>query len=255
MMRVLAKVGFTHSYTYFTWRNTKQGLVDYFNELMHSPAAEYMRANLWPNTPDILPSYLQFGGRPAFLVRALLATTLAPVYGIYSGFELCENQGMARNPFDAAADVRGFLALCDGDYKQLAREEYLDSEKYHFKQRDWNAPGNIKQFITRLNRIRRENPALQHARNLYFRSVDNDLMLAYSKGFGGNHLLIIVNLDAWHSQDAFVSVPLEEFGLREGEAYEVEDLLTARRYQWKGRRNFVRLVPDETPGHVFRVVW
>ena len=254
MMRALAKVGFTHSYTYFTWRNTKQGLTDYFNELMHGPGAEYMRANLWPNTPDILPSYLQFGGRPAFLVRALLAATLAPVYGIYSGFELCENEGIARNAFDAAADVRGFLALCDGDYKQLAREEYLDSEKYHFKGRDWNAPGNIRRFLTCLNRIRRENPALQHARNLYFRHADNDLVLAYSKGHGANHLLIIVNLDAWHAQDASVSVPLEDLGLRDGEPYEVEDLLTGDRYEWKGRQNFVRLVPGETPGHVFRIV-
>ena len=254
MMRALAKVGFTHSYTYFTWRNTKQGLTEYFSELMHSPSAEYMRANLWPNTPDILPSYLQFGGRPAFLVRALLATTLAPVYGIYSGFELCENEGIARNPFDAAGNVRGFLSLCDGDYKQLAREEYIDSEKYHFKGRDWNAKGNIKSFFQRLNRIRRENAALQHARNLQFQHAENDLILAYSKGFGANHLLIVVNLDAWHSQDAFVSVPLESFGLRGDEAYEVEDLLTNKRYQWRGRQNFVRLVPGETPGHIFRVV-
>jgi len=254
MMRSLAKVGFTHSYTYFTWRNTKQGLTDYFNELMHGPAAEYMRANLWPNTPDILPSYLQFGGRPAFLVRALLAATLAPVFGIYSGFELCENEGVARNAFDPAADVRGFLALCDGDYKILAREEYLDSEKYHFKGRDWNAPGNIKAFIGRLNRIRRENPALQHARNLCLRHADNDLVLAYSKGHAGNHLLIVVNLDAWHSQDATVEVPLEDFGVSDGAVYEVEDLLTGARYEWQGRRNFVRLAPGETPGHVFRIV-
>jgi starch synthase (maltosyl-transferring) len=213
-----------------------------------------MRANLWPNTPDILPSYLQFGGRPAFLVRALLAATLSSVYGIYSGFELCENKGVARNPFDAAADVRGFLGLCDGDYKQLAREEYLDSEKYQFKGRDWNAPGNIKAFLTRLNRIRRENPALHHARNLWFQDADNDLVLAYSKSAGHNHLLIIVNLDAWHSQDAFVSVPLEEFGLHEGESFHVEDLLTDAHFHWHGRRNFVRLTPGVAPGHILRLV-
>jgi starch synthase (maltosyl-transferring) len=254
MMRALAKVGFTHSYTYFTWRNTKQGLTDYFNELAHSPSAEYMRANLWPNTPDILPSYLQFGGRSAFLVRALLAATLAPVYGIYSGFELCENEGVARNPWDPAADVRRFLELCDGDYKQLAREEYLDSEKYQFKARNWNAPGNIKGFIAQLNRIRSENLALQRARNIRFQHVDNEMVLAWSKSEGRNRLLIIVNLDAWHQQDATVYVPLEEFGLREDQPYEVEDLLTRERFVWSGRGNFVRLVPGSRPGHVLRLV-
>ena len=254
MMRALAKVGFTHSYTYFTWRNTKQGITEYFNELAHGPAAEYMRANLWPNTPDILPSYLQFGGRAAFLVRAILSATLAPVYGIYSGFELCENAGLAPSAWKPESDVRRFLELCDGDYKQLAREEYLDSEKYQFKGRDWNAPGNIKALITRLNRIRSENPALQRARNLHFQNADNEFVLAFSKSEGGNHLLIIVNLDAWHAQDATVSVPLEEFGLREDWSYEVEDLLTGERYPWHGRNNFVRLIPGKTPGHVLRIV-
>jgi starch synthase (maltosyl-transferring) len=254
MMRALAKVGYTHSYTYFTWRNTKQGLTDYFNELAHSPSAEYMRPNLWPNTPDILPSYLQFGGRPAFLVRALLAATLAPVYGIYSGFELCENAGMARNAWDPAGNVRRFLELCDGDYKQLAREEYIDSEKYQFKGRDWNAPGNIKEFVTRLNRVRRENPALQHIRNLHFQHANNEHVLAFSKSDGDNHLLIIVNLDVWYPEDAFVSVPLEEFGLHDDEAYGVKDLLTDECYQWRGRQNFVRLVPGERVGHVLRIV-
>ena len=254
MMRALAKIGFTHSYTYFTWRNTKQGLTEYFSELAHSPSAEYMRANLWPNTPDILPSYLQFGGRPAFLVRAVLAATLAPVYGIYSGFELCENEGVARNAWDPSTALRRFLELCDGDYKQLAREEYLDSEKYQFKARDWNAPGNIKAFLTRLNRIRGENPALHLARNLCFQHADNDLVLAWSKSEGANHLLIVVNLDAWHTQDATIHVPLEEFGLVEGQAFEIEDLLTGERYVWKGRANFVRLVPGKTPAHVLRLV-
>jgi starch synthase (maltosyl-transferring) len=254
MMRALAKVGYTHSYTYFTWRNTKRGITDYFNELAHSPSAEYMRANLWPNTPDILPSYLQFGGRAAFLVRALLSATLAPVYGIYSGFELCENEGVARNGWDPASDVRRFLELCDGDYRQLAKEEYLDSEKYQFKGRDWNAPGNIKEFITTLNRIRSENPALQRARNLYFQDASNDLVIAYSKCDGENRLLIIVNLDAWHPQEAMVNVPLEEFGLGEGQSYVVEDLVTAERYTWTGRRNYVRLIPGLQPGHILRLI-
>ncbi|MEO6739254.1 MAG: alpha-1,4-glucan--maltose-1-phosphate maltosyltransferase [Chthoniobacteraceae bacterium] len=254
MMRALAKVGFTHSYTYFTWRNTKQGITEYFTDLMQSPSAEYMRGNLWPNTPDILPSYLQFGGRDAFLVRAILSATLAPVYGIYSGFELCENAGVGPNPWKPESDVRRFLELCDGDYKQLAREEYLDSEKYQFKGRDWNAPGNIKSVITRLNRIRSENPALQRARNLHFQNADNEFVLAYSKSEGGNHLLIIVNLNAWYTEESSVLVPLEEFGLREDQQYEVEDLLTGERYQWQGRRNFVRFVHGKTPGHVLRLV-
>jgi starch synthase (maltosyl-transferring) len=253
MMRVLAKAGFTQSYTYFTWRNTARGLREYFNDLAHSESADYMRPNLWPNTPDILPSYLQFGGKPAFLVRALLAATLAPVYGIYSGFELCENAGLEKKPWDAAGNVRGFLELCDGDYKQLAREEYLDSEKYQFKQRDWSQPG-IRDFIGKLNRIRRDHAALRQFRNLQFQDTGNDLLLAYSKSVPGNHLLIVVNLNAWHAEQAMVQVPLEEFRLGDGEEYEVEDLLTGERYRWRGRRNFVRLVPGEKAGHVLRLV-
>jgi starch synthase (maltosyl-transferring) len=255
MMRALAKAGFTQSYTYFTWRNTKQGLTEYFTELTQSEAAETMRPNLFPNTPDILPSYLQFGGRPAFCVRAVLAATLVPTYGIYSGFELCENVGLWRADFDAGRDVRHFLNLCDWDYKQLAKEEYSDSEKYQWKERDWNAPGNIKPLITRLNAIRRENRALQQLRNLRFQPTDNDLVLAYSKSTVArdNSLLIIVNLDPWHGQDAFVTVPLEEFGLSEGELYQVHDLLTGERFHWQGRRNFVRLDPAVRAAHLFRI--
>lgn len=255
MMRVLAKAGFTHSYTYFTWRNTKQGLTEYFTELTQTDLAEVMRPNLWPNTPDILPSYLQFGGRPAFIVRAVLATTLSPVCGIYSGFELCENAGMWKADWDPAGDVRHFLNLCDWDYKQLAKEEYWESEKYQFKGRDWNAPGNIKEIITRLNRSRRDNRALQQLRNLRFQHADNDLVLCYSKATVARDSLIfvVVNLDVWHTQDAFVTVPLEDFGLAEDETYQVHDLLTDTRYLWTGRRNFVRLDPQAHPAHVFRI--
>ncbi|HEV7867311.1 MAG TPA: hypothetical protein VGO90_06490, partial [Chthoniobacteraceae bacterium] len=255
MMRVLGKAGFTHSYTYFTWRNTKQGLIEYFTELTQTELADMMRPNLWPNTPDILPSYLQFGGRPAFIVRGVLAATLSPIYGIYSGFELCENAGLWRANWDAARDVRYFLSLCDSDYKQLAKEEYYESEKYQLKARDWDAPGNIKDVITRLNRIRRENRALQRLRNLRFQPADNEFVLCYSKSTAArdNLLLIIVNLDVWHTQDAFIDVPLEEFGLREGETYQVHDLLTDDRYLWNGRRNFVRLDPQIRPAHVFRI--
>ena len=255
MMRALAKAGFTHSYTYFTWRNTKASLTEYFTELTQSECADYMRPNLWPNTPDILPSYLQFGGRPAFVTRAVLAATLSPVYGIYSGFELCENAGLEKKPFDAAADVRGFLALCDGDYRQLAKEEYIDSEKYQWKDRDWDAPGNIKELITRLNRMRRDNRALQQLRNLRFEPVDNDLVLFYVKMTEArdNILLIVVSLDPFHTQDAFVHVPVERFGWLEGDRYQVHDLLTDERYLWSGSRNFVRLNPATLPAHVFRV--
>ncbi|MEA3208992.1 MAG: hypothetical protein QOE70_2049 [Chthoniobacter sp.] len=255
MMRVLAKAGFTHSYTYFSWRNTKRGLTEYFEELTQTELAEVMRPNLWPNTPDILPSYLQFGGRPAFIVRAVLATTLSPIYGIYSGFELCENAGLWKADWNPASDVRHFLNLCDWDYKQLAKEEYLDSEKYQFKGRDWNAPGNIKEIITRLNGIRRENRALHQLRNLRFQTADNDLVLCYSKATVArdNLLLIVVNLDVWNTQDAFISVPLAEFGLGESETYQVQDLLTDERYLWTGSRNFVRLDPQVHPAHVFRV--
>ncbi len=253
MMRALAKAGFTQSYTYFTWRNTARGLREYFEEMTASDSAEYMRPNLWPNTPDILPSYLQFGGPPAFLVRALLAATLSPVYGIYSGFELCENAGLERKPWDAAGNVRGFLELCDGDYRQLAREEYWESEKYQFKGRDWTQPG-IRWFIGTLNRIRRENPALRELRNLRFHDTGNDLILAYSKSVPGNDLLIVVNLNAWSAEQAMVEVPLEQFGLGEGHDYEMEDLLTGERFRWHGRRNFVRLAPGERAGHLLRVV-
>jgi starch synthase (maltosyl-transferring) len=254
MMRALAKVGFTQSYTYFTWRNTKRGLSDYLSELAHSESADYMRPNLWPNTPDILPSYLQFGGRQAFLVRALLAATLAPVYGIYSGFELAENAGLEKKDWNPAGDVRRFLELCDGDYRQLAREEYIDSEKYQFKGRAWeNTPGNLIDFISRLNKIRRENLALQQLRNLRFIPSENEFILAYAKSALSNHLLVIVNLNVWHTQDTMIDVPIEQFGLSEKQPYHVEDLLTGERYRWQGRRNFVRLMPGQKPGHILRI--
>jgi starch synthase (maltosyl-transferring) len=254
MMKSLAKAGFTHSYTYFTWRNTKQGLTEYFTELTQTECAEYMRPNLWPNTPDILPSFLQFGGRPAFVIRGVLAATLSPVYGIYSGFELCENAGLERKPWDAGSDVRQFLHLCDNDYKQLAKEEYYDSEKYQWKERDWNAPGNIKDVITRLNRIRRENRALQQLTNLQFQKADNDLVLYYSKitEAKDNIILVVVSLDPFHTQDAFIDVPVDLFGWLPDQPYQVHDLLNDLRYLWSGRRNFVRLTPDR-PAHVFRV--
>src|SRR5205807_7044974 len=173
MMKALAKAGFNQSYTYFTWRNSKQELIEYFTELTQTEMSEYFRPNLWPNTPDILPFVLQEGGRPAFMIRALLAATLSPLYGVYSGYELCENK-----------------ALPD-------REEYLDSEKYQFKGRNWNAPGNIKDWIARLNKIRKQNRALQLYSNLRFYYAENDAILFYGKMTAArdNIILVVVNLD------------------------------------------------------------
>jgi starch synthase (maltosyl-transferring) len=231
MMKALAKAGFTQSYTYFTWRNSKQELVEYFTELTQTGMREYFRGNLWPNTPDILPFVLQEGGRPAFMIRALLATTLSSVYGIYSGFELCENAALP------------------------GREEYLDSEKYQFKERDWSAPGNIKEWITRLNDIRRRNRALQFYDNLHFYHADNDAILFYGKMTAARDdiILVVVNLDPHRKQHSYVDVPIEEFGSTEGEAYQVHDLLSDARYTWYGRRNYVELDPQIQPAHIFRV--
>src|ERR1700677_5040947 len=231
MMKALAKIGFQQSYTYFTWRNSKQELTEYFTELTQSEMAEYFKGNLFTNPPDILPYFLQQGGRAAFMIRAVLAATLSSVYGIYSGFELCEN-----------------AALPD-------REEYLDSEKYQFKGRDLNAPGNITDTLTRINRIRRENRALHEYRNLRFFEAENDAILFYGKMTESrdNIILVMVNLDPYQARDAFINVPVEEFGWLEGESYQVHDLLTDERFLWRGKRNFIKLDPHTRPAHIFRL--
>ena len=231
MMRELAKACFSQSYTYFTWRNTKQELTEYLTELTQTEMREYFRGNLWPNTPDILPPFLQEGGRAAFIIRAVLAATLSPVFGIYSGYELCENEALP------------------------GREEYLDSEKYQYKERDWNAPGNIKDVITRLNEIRRTNRALRFYDNLRFYDADNDAIMCYGKVTPAreNIIVVVVNLDPHRKQHSFVELPIEEFGLIEGEAYQVHDLLSDARYLWHGRRNYVELDPEIQPAHIFRV--
>ena len=231
MMKVLAKAGFQQSYTYFTWRNFKQELTDYFTELTQTEMKDYFCGNLWPNTPDILPFFLQQGGRPAFVIRAILAATLSSVYGIYSGFELCENAALPN------------------------REEYLDSEKYQFKGRDWNAPGNIKDLITRINRIRRENRALHEYSNLRFFTAENENVLFYGKMTESrdNIVLVVVNLDPYQAHDSYIEVPVELFGFLEGDAYQVHDLLWDERYLWRGSRNFVRLDPQKKPAHIFRI--
>ena len=231
MMKALAKAGFSQSYTYFTWRNSKQELIEYFTELTQTEMSEYFRPNLWTNTPDILPFVLQEGGRPAFMIRVALAATLSPLYGIYSGYELCENEPLP------------------------GREEYLDSEKYQFKERDWNAPGNIKDWISRLNKIRKENRALQFYTNLRFHDADNDAILFYSKMTAArdNIILVVVNLDPHRKQNSFVYVPIESFGQMESDVYHVQDLLSGATYTWRGSRNYVELDPDIQPAHVFLV--
>ena len=231
MMKALAKAGFTQSYTYFTWRNTKAELTEYLTELCLTEMKYYFRGNFFTNTPDILPFFLQTGGRPAFLIRGFLASTLSTLYGIYSGFELCEN-----------------VAIPD-------REEYLNSEKYQFKERDWDAPGNIKEYLTKLNRIRHENRALHQYDNLRFHTIENDQILFYSRATAGldNILLFAVTLDPFHSQSGAAYVPLEDFGLGENEPFQVEDLLTNEQFGWRGRRNFVILDPHTRPAHLFRI--
>jgi starch synthase (maltosyl-transferring) len=231
MMKALAKAGFNQSYTYFTWRNSKRELIEYFMELTQTEMSEYFRPNLWSNTPDILPFVLQEGGRSAFMIRVALAATLSPLYGIYSGYELCENEALP------------------------GREEYLDSEKYQYKERDWNAPGNIKDWIARLNKIRKENRALQLYTNLRFHDAENDAILFYSKMTPArdNIILVVVNLDPQRKQNSFVYVPIENFGQMESDVYQVQDLLSGATYTWRGRRNYVELDPDIQPAHIFLV--
>ena len=231
MMKALAKAGFNQSYTYFTWRNTKHELTEYFTELTQTEMSEYFRPNLWPNTPDILSPVLQEGGRAAFMIRVLLAATLSPLYGIYSGYELCENKALP------------------------GREEYLDSEKYQFKERDWNAPGNIKDWITRINKIRKQNRALQMYTNLRFYQADNDAILFYGKMTAArdNIILVVVNLDPFRKQNSYIYVPIEEFGQMGGDEFQVHDLLNDARYTWRGRRNYVEFDPEIQPAHIFLV--
>jgi starch synthase (maltosyl-transferring) len=233
VMHRLAQLGFTQSYNYFPWRNTKQELTEYFTELTQSEVREYLRPNLWPNTPDILPQYLQYGGRPAFMVRLILAATLGASYGIYGpAFELCVSQA-----------------------REVGGEEYLDSEKYELKTWDLEAPGNLTQLIQRVNRIRRENPALRGNGGLRFHAVDNDQLIAYSKATSDhqNMIVTVVNLDPRHLQRGWLELPLGEFDLPKQGSYQMHDLLTGARHLWHGARNFVELDPKFAPAHIFRL--
>ncbi len=230
LMKELAKAGFSQSYTYFTWRNTKYELTEYLTELTQTPMREYFRPNFFTNTPDILTPILQTGGRAAFKMRLVLAASLSPAYGIYSGFELCENQAVP------------------------GTEEYLNSEKYEIKVRDWNRPGNIKEFIARVNSIRRENPALQEFLNLRFLNTDNEQILFFSKTSQENRnaLLVAVNLDPLHPNHCTVTVPPDAIGVAPGQSYRVTDLLTGASYTW-AEHNYVRLDPAVEPAHILRV--
>jgi starch synthase (maltosyl-transferring) len=230
-MYALAKLGFTQSYTYFTWKNSKWELVPFLEELNRTDVSDFYRPNFFTNTPDILHEYLQKGGRTAFRVRLLLAATSSPLYGIYSGFELCENTPVRHGS-----------------------EEYLNSEKYEIRVRDWNIPGSIKSDIALLNKLRREQPALQRIGNLQVLQTDSDDILAYRRHAVGNELVVVINLDPHRVHDTLVHVPLQQLGLREQQPFEVEDLLSGARFAWRGSRNYVRLDPAERVGHLFRVV-
>jgi starch synthase (maltosyl-transferring) len=271
-MKSLAKLGFTMSYTYFAWKNSPWEICTYLEELTGGPAVEYFRGNLFANTPDILNEYLVNGGRPAFRVRLLLAATLLPLYGVYSGFELCENKPA-----------------------RPGSEEYLDSEKYQIRPRDYDAPGNINDDIRRLNTLRREHGALQGYANLSFHTSENPVILFYRKASrepvvqwtgsdpvplppkiaallhgidgrdalgssdvadetpGDHDMLIVVNTDPHNVQEGMVHVPIDDMGIGADEPYTVHDLLTDARYTWRGVRNYVRLDPAEQPGHLLLV--
>ncbi|MEU1311383.1 alpha-1,4-glucan--maltose-1-phosphate maltosyltransferase [Streptomyces cinnamoneus] len=230
MMRTLGAIGFQQSYTYFTWRTTKRELTDYLTELSRESSA-CMRPNLFVNTPDILHAYLQEGGRAAFEVRAVLAATLSPTWGVYAGYELCEN-----TPAHSGS------------------EEYLDSEKYQLRPRDWESADRegrtIAPLITALNRLRRRQPALRRLRNLRFHDADNEAVIVYSKRSGSSCVLTVVNLDPHHTQEATVSLDMPELGLDWHESVPVRDELTGETYHW-GRDNYVRLEPGRSPAHVF----
>ena len=230
MMSKLAEVGFSQSYTYFTWRHDKDELTEYVTELAHGPLADVMRPNFWPNTPDILGGVLRHGNRAAFLLRYLLAATLTPNFGVYSGYELRENE--------PAADTN---------------EEYLFSEKYEVKSRDWDRPDSLAPFMAKVNGIRRRHPALQQLREIRFHHVDNPNVIAYTKGSraSGDLVLVVVNLDHVHTQEATVHLDLRAVGLPDWDPYRAVDELTGETYEWQGSANYVRFEPAlDRVGHV-----
>jgi starch synthase (maltosyl-transferring) len=231
MMRVLAKAGFTQSYTYFTWRNSKMEMTEYLTELTQSEMKEYFRPNFFANTPDILPPILQQAGRPAFKFRLFLAATLSTTYGIYNSYELCENRAIP------------------------GTEEYQDSEKYEIRHWDWNRPGNIRDYITRINQIRRDNPALQSFTNLKFYESNNEHILFYGKMTPDktNILLFAVNMDPYAVQEARFIIPLEEFGIPETATYHLHELIQDYRHDVVGPEYIIRFDPNQEPAAIFLV--
>jgi starch synthase (maltosyl-transferring) len=238
-MQFLAKTGYTQSYTYFTWRTSKWELTTYMEELITPPVSEFFRPNFWPNTPDILHKILQDGGRPAFMLRLILAATLTANYGIYGpAYELCENSPAKPAP------------------GKTESEEYLDSEKYEIRQRSRNAPGSLVPLITQLNAIRRANPALQSNNSLRFHPTDNPQLICYSKTSPdkSNVILVVVNLDPAYGQTGWATIDLAVLGLVSGESFTVDDLLNGAQYTWVDRRNYIALRPGTQPAHIFRIV-
>jgi starch synthase (maltosyl-transferring) len=231
MMHKLAKIGFSQSYTYFTWRNTKAELAAYLTELTQTAAKEYFRPNFFVNTPDINPPFLQTGGRPAFRIRATLAATLSSLWGLYSGFELCE-----------ATPIPD-------------REEYLNSEKYEIKVWDWNRPGNIRDTIASLNRIRRANPALHRNDTLRFYTAHSEQILFYGKTSAGrdNIIWVAVNLDPHNAHEATIELPLGDLHLGNDAELEVEELFSGERFRWRGRTQWIRLDPGQNPCAIWRI--
>ncbi|MEZ5601626.1 MAG: alpha-1,4-glucan--maltose-1-phosphate maltosyltransferase [Candidatus Competibacteraceae bacterium] len=236
VMHRLAKLGYTQSYTYYAWRNTKWELIEYLTELTQGPGREYFRPNFWPNTPDILTAALQYGGRPMFMSRLVLAATLTANYGIYGpAFEMMEH-----------------LAVKPGS------EEYLDSEKYQIRHRGFqelDGPNSLRDFIALLNRIRKRNPALQADGSLRFHEVDNEQIVCYSKTTDkhANIVLVLVNLDPNYTQSGWTGLDLAALGVDPNQPFQVHDLLTGAHYIWNGPRNYVELNPHRMPAHVFRI--
>jgi starch synthase (maltosyl-transferring) len=232
VMAKLAEVGFSQSYTYFTWRTGAEELEEYLEELAHSPKADFMRPNFWPNTPDILAHPLRNGTPAAFKLRAVLAATLTPSYGIYSGYELIENEPMSD-----------------------ANEEYFHSEKYELRHRDWDDPRSIADCLTKLNEIRRRHPALQRLRNIDFQGSTNPNLLAYAKRSddGTDVVLTVVNLDPWNVQEGVLRLELERLGLPIDGPYEAYDELTSSSFTWRGAEPYVRLDPYHEVAHVLHL--
>jgi starch synthase (maltosyl-transferring) len=231
VMAKLAEIGFTQSYTYFTWRTARWELEQYLEELAHSPRADYMRPNFWPNTPDILSGPLRNGPPSAFKQRLVLAATMTPSYGIYSGYELAENEPMSES-----------------------NEEYFRSEKYELKDRDWDDRRSLAPFITLINDVRRRHPALQRLRNLRFHNADNPHMIVYSKHTDDRSdvVLMVVNLDPWTTHDCTLDVDLGLLGLPWDQPFEAYDELSNQSFSWTGPHPYVRLDPFQA-AHVLHL--